>query len=211
MLNMLKSTSSAFPSNSSKLLNASADTSCKTVFARRMVVLSAGSLSTPQILERSGIGSSIRFSILGIGSVVDLPGVGENYQDHNRLPAGVARIEGSLDDTADLFLRAVPETVSRWEAEYATGQGPMAWNFVDAGGKFNPSTVELEQMGPDFQRVWHDHFVERPDKSTITIAVAALYSPQGYCTYLTQGFQIMSAPSLQKDSISTSVYGIITL
>ena len=141
-----------------------------------MVVLSAGSLSTPQILERSGIGSSTRLSSLGIGSVADLPGVGENYQDHNHLPAGISRIEGSSDDTADQFLRGDPETVSRWEAEYATGHGPMAWNFVDAGGKFNPSPAELEQMGPDFQRVWQDHFVERPDKSTITIAVAALYS-----------------------------------
>ena len=141
-----------------------------------MVVVSAGALSTPQILERSGIGSSTRLSRLGIVSVADLPGVGESYQDHNRLVAGVSRIEGSVDDTGDLFLRGDPETVSRWKAEYATGQGPMAWNFVDAGGKFNPSPAELEQMGPDFQRVWQDHFVERPDKSTITIAVAALYS-----------------------------------
>jgi alcohol oxidase len=144
-------------------------------------VLSAGSLSTPQILERSGIGSSTRLSSLGIPPVADLPGVGENYQDHNRLPAGVARIEGSPDDTADQFLRGDPETVARWQAEYATGQGPMAWNFVDAGGKLNPSPAELEGMGPDFQKIWQEHFMENPDKSTITIAIAALYSSRATC------------------------------
>ncbi|KAL1728379.1 choline dehydrogenase [Schizophyllum commune] len=52
------------------------------VKARRYVVLSSGTLGTPQILERSGIGSASRLRRLDLKVVSDLPGVGEQYQDH---------------------------------------------------------------------------------------------------------------------------------
>lgn len=48
--------------------------------AKEFVVLSAGSFGTPAILERSGIGSGDLHKKLGIQTIVDLPGVGENYQ-----------------------------------------------------------------------------------------------------------------------------------
>ncbi|KAK7688557.1 hypothetical protein QCA50_008095 [Cerrena zonata] len=48
--------------------------------AKKYVVVSAGTFGTPAILERSGIGSSDLHQKLGIQTVVDLPGVGENYQ-----------------------------------------------------------------------------------------------------------------------------------
>ena len=53
-----------------------------TVMARKMVVLSSGTLGTPQILERSGVGNGDLLRQLGIKVVSDLPGVGEEYQDH---------------------------------------------------------------------------------------------------------------------------------
>jgi choline dehydrogenase len=46
------------------------------------VVLSAGSLHTPTILHRSGIGSATVLEKAGIPVVIDLPGVGSNLQDH---------------------------------------------------------------------------------------------------------------------------------
>ena len=52
------------------------------VKARKMVVLSSGTLGTPQILERSGVGNAEMLNKLGIKVVSDLPGVGEEYQDH---------------------------------------------------------------------------------------------------------------------------------
>lgn len=52
------------------------------VKARKMVVLSSGTLGTPQILERSGVGNHSILEKLGIKVVSDLPGVGEEYQDH---------------------------------------------------------------------------------------------------------------------------------
>lgn len=47
------------------------------VRARKMVVLSSGTLGTPQILERSGVGSKSLMEKVGLKCVSDLPGVGE--------------------------------------------------------------------------------------------------------------------------------------
>ncbi|MGH8790803.1 MAG: GMC family oxidoreductase [Cupriavidus necator] len=50
--------------------------------AAREVVLSAGPIKSPQILELSGIGDAQRLRALGIAVKADLPGVGENLIDH---------------------------------------------------------------------------------------------------------------------------------
>lgn len=42
--------------------------------------MSGGAFGSPAILERSGIGAKARLEKFGIETVVDLPGVGENYQ-----------------------------------------------------------------------------------------------------------------------------------
>ena len=52
------------------------------VGVRGEVVLSAGAIGSPALLERSGIGQGERLSRLGIPVVADRPGVGENLQDH---------------------------------------------------------------------------------------------------------------------------------
>lgn len=53
-----------------------------TVSARREVILSAGVFQSPQLLELSGIGNATLLKSLGISPLIDLPGVGENLQDH---------------------------------------------------------------------------------------------------------------------------------
>jgi choline dehydrogenase len=55
---------------------------CVQVRARREVVLSAGPLASPQILELSGIGNEAILREHGIPVVNPLPGVGENLRDH---------------------------------------------------------------------------------------------------------------------------------
>ena len=45
----------------------------------KLVVLSSGSLGTPGILERSGLGRKDVLEAVGVKQRVDLPGVGENY------------------------------------------------------------------------------------------------------------------------------------
>jgi choline dehydrogenase len=46
------------------------------------VVLCGGAINTPQLLQLSGVGNAADLSALGIRTVVDLPGVGQNLQDH---------------------------------------------------------------------------------------------------------------------------------
>lgn len=52
------------------------------VNAAREVILCAGAVGSPNILELSGVGQEKRLRDLGISVVQDLPGVGENLQDH---------------------------------------------------------------------------------------------------------------------------------
>ncbi|WP_085580046.1 MULTISPECIES: GMC family oxidoreductase [unclassified Pseudomonas] len=53
--------------------------------ARKEIVLCAGSVGSPSILQRSGIGPRPLLERLGIGVVHELPGVGGNLQDHLQL------------------------------------------------------------------------------------------------------------------------------
>lgn len=58
-------------------------TSPRIVKARKMVVVSAGANGTPGVLERSGVGNPDILKKVGVEVVEDLPGVGEDYQDHH--------------------------------------------------------------------------------------------------------------------------------
>jgi choline dehydrogenase len=51
------------------------------------VILAAGSIGSPQLLLLSGIGPTAQLAELGIDVAADLPGVGENLQDHPYLVA----------------------------------------------------------------------------------------------------------------------------
>lgn len=50
--------------------------------AKREIIVSAGSAHTPQVLQRSGIGPRHILEAAGAEVKVELPGVGENFQDH---------------------------------------------------------------------------------------------------------------------------------
>ncbi|EKG16055.1 Protein of unknown function DUF3321 [Macrophomina phaseolina MS6] len=53
-----------------------------TTRARRAVILAAGAIHTPLLLQHSGIGDASFLASLNITPAIDLPGVGHNYQDH---------------------------------------------------------------------------------------------------------------------------------
>lgn len=57
----------------------------KTVEARQEVIVSAGAIASPQILQRSGIGPGAWLKEAGVSEILDLPGVGNNLQDHLEL------------------------------------------------------------------------------------------------------------------------------
>ena len=57
----------------------------RSAYATREVILSAGAIASPQILQRSGVGPGAWLRDAGISEILDLPGVGNNLQDHLEL------------------------------------------------------------------------------------------------------------------------------
>jgi choline dehydrogenase len=95
----------------------------RTVRAARELVLAAGAVHTPPLLQRSGIGPGPLLQSLGIPVRHALPGVGENLQDHLQIRA-VFAVEGvrTLNTLANSWLGK-----ARIAAEYAlTRSGPMS-------------------------------------------------------------------------------------
>jgi choline dehydrogenase len=74
------------------------------VTATQEVILSAGAVGTPQILQLSGIGEAALLSKYGIDMVKDAPGVGKNLQDHLQIRT-VFKLEGAktLNGLANSF------------------------------------------------------------------------------------------------------------
>jgi choline dehydrogenase len=94
-----------------------------TVYAAREVILAAGSIGSPQLLQLSGIGPADLLQRHGIPVVKDIPGVGENLQDHLQIRA-VFKVKGvtTLNTLANSWWGKL-----RIGAEYAlTRSGPMS-------------------------------------------------------------------------------------
>ncbi len=66
--------------------------------ARAEVVLSAGAINSPQILQCSGIGDTRTLSVVGVEMAHHLPGVGKNLQDHLQIRLVYETSERTLND-----------------------------------------------------------------------------------------------------------------
>jgi len=94
-----------------------------TAHAQREVIVSAGAVNSPQLLQLSGIGPSALLQQYGIPVVCDLPGVGANLQDHLQIRA-VYKVQGvaTLNTLANSLLGK-----ARIALEYALlRSGPMS-------------------------------------------------------------------------------------
>ncbi|KAJ3742416.1 GMC oxidoreductase-domain-containing protein [Lentinula detonsa] len=144
-------------------------------YASRLVVLSSGAFGSPAILERSGIGSAKCLAEVDVRQIVDLPGVGENYNDHNRCFAPYLASEDSdcLDGIFSGDEEAVKPHLKEWEEG---GSGLLAHNSIDAGIKLRPTSEELEELGPAFKQLWEDFYVGAPDKPVAAYPQAVGYT-----------------------------------
>jgi alcohol oxidase len=137
-----------------------------------MVVLSAGAFGSPQVLERSGVGAKGVLEKHGIEQIVDLPGVGENYQDHN--VAFVPYYANDSVDTLDGLFTGSDEFKAKqdqmWNEE---GKGLLAYNGIDSGIKLRPDEEDLKELGPEFKSTWESYFVDAPDKPVIWLGPIA--------------------------------------
>jgi choline dehydrogenase len=115
------------------------------VSARAEVLLAAGSIGSPQLLQISGVGAGETLREHGISMVHDLPGVGENLQDHLQIRCAF-RVRGvrTLNEQASSWLGR-----ARIALEYALSRsGPMSMapSQLGAFARSNPryETPNLE-------------------------------------------------------------------
>ncbi|MCA3778582.1 MAG: GMC family oxidoreductase N-terminal domain-containing protein [Burkholderia sp.] len=116
--------------------------------ARSEVLLTSGAVNSPQLLELSGIGDGRRLQALGIDVVQDLPGVGENLQDHLQLRMAY-RVEG---------VRTLNTLSAHWwgklmiGAEYALLQrGPMSMAPSQLGAFAKSDSEDPALTRPDLE------------------------------------------------------------
>jgi len=119
------------------------------VRARREVILSAGAFGSPQILALSGIGPAAQLQSLGIPVLHDVPGVGENLQDHldyvytYRCPSNTATFGLSLPGAARMA-----KGVWQWRKSRS---GAMTTPYAESGAFFRS---QPDVLVPDLQMVF---------------------------------------------------------
>ena len=108
--------------------------------ASRAIIVSSGVIDTPKLLMLSGIGPADHLKSLGVPVVVDVPGVGQNFQDHLKLSVrwqGKTELPGSTV-TAGMFTRSDP---ANWgdppDLQFYVGRG------VETPDRFITITVSL--------------------------------------------------------------------
>ncbi|KAK5659000.1 hypothetical protein OQA88_1086 [Cercophora sp. LCS_1] len=106
------------------------------VYARKGVILSAGSLASAPILERSGIGRSDVLKAAGIEQLIDLPGVGANLNDQPGTGTSALVAEGYQSDTGIINKRGffAPE-ISLISVNELWPGVPVVELLADSGGE----------------------------------------------------------------------------
>jgi choline dehydrogenase len=125
--------------------------------ARGEVILAAGAIGSPQLLELSGVGAPDRLQAIGVSVVHALPGVGENLQDHLQLRA-IFGVEGARTLNVD---NRSPLKRAMMGLDYAVRRrGPMTMapsqlglfarsspDFATANIEFHVQPLSLDRFG----------------------------------------------------------------
>ncbi len=118
----------------------------RTAHAAKEVIVSAGAVGSPQLLQLSGIGPRNLLESRGIGVVADLPGVGENLQDHFKVRLAY-RCNRPITTNDDLnsWSRRI-----RIGLSYLIGRtGPLAIGINQAGA-FVRTSPDIERPNVQF-------------------------------------------------------------
>ncbi len=114
--------------------------------ADKEVLLCAGAIQSPQILMLSGIGPKAHLQSVGIPTLHDLPGVGQNFHDHVDV-VQVVNAPG-VTDLFGLSARGIVNAlrgISEWRRQRS---GMLTTNFAEAGGFIKS---QPEEATPDLQ------------------------------------------------------------
>lgn len=117
------------------------------VYARREVILSAGAINSPQLLMLSGIGPRHHLESLGIPVISDLPGVGQNLQDH----IGVGGLQFHINAPVSVVQPRVyvAKSFTQW---VTLGIGPLTMlGGLDGIGFINTKYANASDDWPDVE------------------------------------------------------------
>jgi choline dehydrogenase len=114
------------------------------VLADAEVILAAGTYMTPKLLMLSGIGPAEELSRHGIAAVADLPGVGQNLQDHHEVPivAATSGAFGYFGQDRGLAMLSSGLQYMLFKSGAVTTTGVEACAFIDPDGGERP-TIQL--------------------------------------------------------------------
>ncbi|KAK0610929.1 putative glucose dehydrogenase [Immersiella caudata] len=131
----------------------------RSIKANRTVIASCGALGTPLLLERSGVGNPSILSRANIPVVIDLPGVGESYQDHI---LAIYSYHSSLSpsDSLDALAQGRVNPADL----FARNDPILGWNAQDVACKIRPTDADIAKLGPDFQALWDQDFKPHPER-----------------------------------------------
>ncbi len=130
----------------------------ETVRAGREIIVSAGSVASPQILQRSGLGPAAILRAAGIVPLADQPHVGANMQDH----LGIS-----------YFYRATERTLNN---ELAPLTGKIRAALTYALSRRGPLSLSVNQCGGYFRS---DPGLNRPDQQLYFNPVTYTTTPNG--------------------------------
>jgi choline dehydrogenase len=171
--------------------------------AHREVILSAGSLQSPQLLQLSGIGPASLLRSRDVPVVRDLPGVGENLQDHLqlRLMYKCTKPITTNDDLASLWGKA--RIAAKWLFKRT---GPLAIG-INQGGLFTRMLAESKR--PDVQFHFATLSAELAGAEPhpwpgFTMSVCQL-RPQSRGTVRIRSSDPFEPPSMQPNYLSTDL------
>lgn len=117
----------------------------ETVLARREVILAAGAFGSPQLLLLSGVGPAAELARHGIRPVLELPGVGQNLQDHLDFVLGWKSRDTDMFGIGPRGVVGLLRHMRQWRRD---GTG-MCASPIAEGGAFIKSDPALER--PDLQ------------------------------------------------------------
>lgn len=109
------------------------------ILARKEVILSAGVIGSPQLLLLSGVGPSVELTKQGISLVQELPGVGENLQDH---PYVFISYLEKTKYASSFLLSALFRNIKNIMLFYYNHTGELTSNIIQAGGFIKSSPSE---------------------------------------------------------------------
>jgi alcohol oxidase len=138
------------------------------VNARKLVVVSAGTHSTPSILERSGIGNRDVLQRAAVPVLHELPGVGQGYQDH-QMVVYTYKSSMSPEDTTESVLDGTRDIGQL----LANNDAILSWNGIDASAKIRPTEAEVDNLGSEFREMWDRDFRNAPNRPLALIFCVA--------------------------------------